>query len=116
MTANGRGPGAEGDEEDWVEGEDADEIVEVPVDGTLDLHNFRPQEIKELIPDYARACMERGIFSLRIVHGKGTGALRKSVHAILERMPEVEFFRLAGMGGGGWGATLVDLRRPLLKP
>ena len=120
MTANGQGPGAEqdaeGHEEDWVEGEYSDEVVEVPIDGTLDLHNFRPQEIKELIPDYARECMERGIFSLRIVHGKGTGALRKSVHAILDRMPEVDSYRLAGMGGGSWGATLVALKRPLLTP
>ena len=86
--------------------------IEVPIDGTLDLHNFRPQEIKQLIPDYAEECMKKRIYSLRIVHGKGSGSLRKSVHAILDRMPEVTSYRLAGMGGGGWGATLVELKQP----
>ena len=56
--------------------------------------------------------MKKRIYSLRIVHGKGTGSLRKSVHAILERMPEVASYQLAGMGGGGWGATLVELKHP----
>ena len=106
MTEN-RQQGEGGAEELFEE-----EVVAVPIDGTLDLHNFRPAEMKHLIPDYAAECMKRGIFSLRIVHGKGTGSLRKSVHAILDRMPQVASYQLAGMGGGGWGATLVELKRP----
>ena len=89
---------------------DESEAIEIPIDGTLDLHTFQPSEIKQLIPDYAQACREKGILNLRIVHGKGTGALRRSVHAVLGRMREVESFKLAGTGGGGWGATLVVLR------
>ncbi|MDA8164439.1 MAG: Smr/MutS family protein [Desulfobacteraceae bacterium] len=84
--------------------------VELPIDGTLDLHAFRPQEVKDLIPDYLAACRERGILRVRIVHGKGTGTLRRTVHAILARLPEVASFQLAGEEAGSWGATLVDLK------
>ncbi len=87
------------------------EPVEMLIDGTLDLHTFNPGEIKELIPHYLSECRERGILNVRIIHGKGTGALRKTVHSILRKMPEVESFRLAGEDGGGWGATVVRLRQ-----
>ena len=86
-----------------------DEPVELPIDGTLDLHTFHPRDVKGLVPDYLEACRERGILSVRIVHGKGTGALRETVHAILRRLPEVVDFRLAGQDAGSWGATLVEL-------
>ncbi|MRR38005.1 DNA mismatch repair protein MutS, partial [bacterium] len=63
-----------------------DTPIELPIDGTLDLHAFRPGEVKDLVPDYLAACCERGIYSVRIIHGKGTGALRRTVHAVLERL------------------------------
>ncbi len=91
-----------------------DDPVEIPIDGTLDLHTFRPDEVRDLVPDYLAACRERGILQVRIVHGKGTGKLREKVHSILGRMPEVISFRLAGEDGGGWGATIVTLR-PIIK-
>lgn len=91
---------------------DEPEAIEIPIDGTLDLHTFRPQELGELLPDYLAACRERGILQLRIVHGKGTGALRRSVHALLERSRLVADYRLAGVEAGGWGATLVELHPP----
>jgi len=86
-----------------------DEPVEMPIDGTLDLHTFEPGEVKDLVPHYLSECRRRGILQVRIIHGKGTGALRETVHAILSRLPEVESFRLAGEAGGGWGATIVIL-------
>ncbi len=87
------------------------EAVKVPIDGTLDLHTFQPRELKTLLPDYFQACRDRGIYNVRIVHGKGTGALRRSVHALLNRMEEVDSYRVGGMGEGSWGATLVVLKR-----
>ncbi|HMK49275.1 MAG TPA: Smr/MutS family protein [Thermodesulfovibrionales bacterium] len=86
------------------------EPVELPIEGALDLHTFRPRDVKELLPDYVNACRSKGILEVRIIHGKGTGALRETVHSILKRLPEVVSFRLAGEDSGGWGATIVILR------
>jgi DNA-nicking Smr family endonuclease len=87
-----------------------DEPVEMPIDGVLDLHTFRPKEIKDLVPDYLEACRERGIHRVRIIHGKGIGNLRRTVHAILARRPDVLSFTLDHPEHGGWGATIVLLR------
>jgi dsDNA-specific endonuclease/ATPase MutS2 len=89
---------------------EGDEPVELPIDGVLDLHTFRPKEVGDLVPDYLEACRAKGIFQVRIIHGKGTGALRESVHAILKRHPNVVSFTLDHPQYGGWGATLVQLK------
>ena len=85
------------------------EPVEYPIDGVLDLHAFDPRDVKDLVPEYLHACREKGILRVRIIHGKGTGALRRTVHAVLERLPEVASFRLAGEDASSWGATIVFL-------
>jgi dsDNA-specific endonuclease/ATPase MutS2 len=90
---------------------DSDEPIRVPIDGTLDLHAFRPADIKFLVPDYLEECRLAGIYNVRIVHGKGVGNLRRTVHAVLQRIDFVASYRLAGEDGGSWGATLVTLRR-----
>ncbi len=87
-----------------------DAVVEMPIDGTLDLHTFVPADVKELVPDYLRACLEKGILRVRVVHGKGDGSMLRTVHALLKRIPQVESFELAGPAEGGWGATIVRLR------
>jgi DNA-nicking Smr family endonuclease len=99
-----RGPG--GDETD----PGTCDPVEVPIDGTLDLHTFRPEELGSLLPEWLEACRARGILQVRIVHGKGTGALRRSVTTLLARSPIVLSFEAADEGGGGWGATTATLR------
>jgi dsDNA-specific endonuclease/ATPase MutS2 len=85
--------------------------VPLPITGELDLHTFRPQDVGELIPAYLDACVEAGLTRIRIVHGKGTGTLRTSVHALLQRSPRVVSFQLGDENSGSWGATLVTLRR-----
>jgi DNA-nicking Smr family endonuclease len=84
--------------------------TELPIDGVLDLHTFRPAEIGELVPAYLAECRERGILQVRVVHGKGIGNLKRGVHAILARLPEVASFSEAGPHYGGSGATIVNLR------
>jgi len=84
--------------------------VVVPIDGCLDLHTFAPAEVGEVVREYLKACADKGIVEVRIVHGKGIGNLRRSVHSVLEAMAEVESFRLAPSERGGWGATIVLLK------
>ena len=81
------------------------DALELPIDGTLDLHTFSPRDLRTLILDYLGECLERGIFELRIIHGKGQGVLRRTVHSLLQRDPRVAAFQLADESGGGWGAT-----------
>lgn len=99
----------EGDGEDEDPGLGA-EVVEMPIDGVLDLHTFQPQDVADLVREYVAECRSRGILDVRIIHGKGTGVLRRIVHAELGRMEMVESFRTADETAGGWGATLVRLR------
>ena len=82
------------------------ESVELPIDGELDLHLFHPRDVKMLVPDYLDECRQRGISDVRIVHGKGTGALRETVHAILKRRPDVLTYYLTDHN---WGSTSVVL-------
>ncbi len=90
--------------------------VQLPIDGTLDLHAFRPGEIKFLIPEYLEECRRLGILQVRIVHGKGTGSLRRTVHALLDRLDLVAGYRLGDETSGSWGATLVMLRAGTSEP
>ncbi|SHO53172.1 Smr/MutS family protein [Desulfopila aestuarii] len=89
-----------------------DQYVEIPINGILDLHMFSPKDLKTLIPDYIEECRAKNITELRLIHGKGIGNIRRSVHAILERNPMVKSFYLAGNESGGWGATIVLLNIP----
>lgn len=91
---------------------DPDPIVELPIDGVLDLHTFDPRDVADLVPTWIDACAEQGLFELRIIHGKGKGTLRRTVHAILARRSDVLEYHLAPPDRGGWGATLVTLRKP----
>jgi DNA-nicking Smr family endonuclease len=80
-----------------------------PIDGTLDLHVFKPADIPSVLEEYIHACAEANIYHLRVIHGKGKGVQRARVASILQKHPMVARFKTASEDGGGWGATLVDL-------
>lgn len=88
----------------------SEEPVEIPINGELDLHTFHPRDLGSLLPDYFAECRKRGILTVRVVHGKGSGALREGVHSLLERMPGiVDWTWPVNERYGGWGATFVRL-------
>jgi DNA-nicking Smr family endonuclease len=91
--------------------EDETAVVEIPIEDVLDLHTFQPKEIPQLLDDYLRACFDARIYSVRIVHGKGQGILRDLVRRVLGKMSRVASFSEAPSDAGGWGATMVELRR-----
>lgn len=85
----------------------SDEPAELPINGELDLHTFHPRDIKTLVPDYLDECKKRGIYEIRIIHGKGTGALRETVHAILAKRTDIAQFYLTDHN---WGSTSLTLK------
>ena len=91
--------------------EDQDKPIEYPIDGTLDLHQFQPDETADVVDDYIDECRKRKIFSIRIIHGKGIGVQRRIVQSALDKNPAVISFRHEGGSGGGWGATTVELKK-----
>jgi DNA-nicking Smr family endonuclease len=94
---------------------DDDRTVEIPVDGTIDLHMFSPKDAVSVVDEYIKVCLDKGIYDLRIIHGKGKGVLRSKVHAFLKKHPKVSDFNLDS-GPSGWGATIVRLKSDRLRP
>ena len=88
---------------------DPDEPVEIELGDELDLHAFAPADVRDLVSDYLDDCAARGFEQVRIIHGKGTGTLRRIVHGVLDAHPAVERYALDS-GRGSWGATVVRLR------
>ena len=87
--------------------------IAIPITGELDLHTFRPGEVTRLLDDYFEECVKRGILRVRVIHGKGTGALRATVYSHLKKSPRVRGFAQGDETSGGWGATWVTLQNPL---
>jgi dsDNA-specific endonuclease/ATPase MutS2 len=83
--------------------------IDAPLTDELDLHTFLPRECADVVAEYVRAAQEAGMTAVRIIHGKGTGTLRRIVQSVLASHPAVRAYRLADERSGSWGATLVDL-------
>jgi DNA-nicking Smr family endonuclease len=76
-------------------------------DDSIDLHTFLPAECGDFVEEFVRDAHERGLAVVRIIHGKGIGHLRRTVHAVLDRHPAVARYTQAD---ANWGATLVELK------
>jgi dsDNA-specific endonuclease/ATPase MutS2 len=94
------------EEEDFFE----QEIVELPIEDTIDLHSFSPKEVKSVVEEYLYQCHEKRFPVVRIIHGKGIGVQREIVRKILGSSPYVESFSDGGLTGGSWGATIAYLK------
>jgi DNA-nicking Smr family endonuclease len=91
------------------------EPVKVPIEDILDLHTFLPRDIPDLLEDYLAECLKAGLYSVRIIHGKGQGVQKRRVQGLLQNNPLVFSFKDAPPEAGGWGATLVELKRNFSK-
>ena len=105
------------DEDKRLETCDADikspfaEPVVLPLEDFIDLHPFHPKDIPSVVEEYIEQCCQAGLKEVRIIHGRGVGVQRDIVRTILKRHPQVSFFQDAPMEAGGWGATVVKLKK-----
>jgi len=86
-----------------------DEAISIPITDTLDLHPFRPAEIRDVVREYLTEARARGLRQVRLIHGRGIGVQRANVQSLLRTLDFVEDFHDADPSGGGWGATVVLL-------
>ena len=89
--------------------EDADEPVEIPITDTLDLHPFRPNEVRDAAREYLIEAQARGFTQVRLIHGRGIGVQREGIRKMLSSLDFVTDFHDADASGGGWGSTVVLL-------
>ena len=83
-----------------------DAPVEVPITDALDLHAFRPDEVRSAALEYLTAARERGFRHMRLIHGRGIGMQRANVQAMLRKLDWVEEY----WDDASLGATVVVLR------
>lgn len=82
------------------------EPFSLSIGDTLDLHTFQPREIGSLIPEWMDQNRRAGRLCLRLITGKGTGALRKGALELVERHPFVAKIE----ADANWGAVVLHLR------
>ncbi len=80
-----------------------------PVTGEVHLRQLTVDEALLKLGKYLDDAFMAGLRQVRIVHGKGTGTLRRSVQEQLSHHPLVQSYRLGGYGEGGTGVTIVEL-------
>jgi DNA-nicking Smr family endonuclease len=83
-----------------------DEPVEVPIEDSLDLHPFRPDEVRDVAREYLEQARRRGFREVRLIHGRGRGVQRANVQALLATLDAVETYYDAS----SLGATVVVLK------
>jgi DNA-nicking Smr family endonuclease len=88
-----------------------DAPVVIPITDVLDLHPFAPKDIASVVEEYIKECLRHEIYNVRLIHGRGSGVQRSIVRSRLERHPNVISFHDAPPEAGGWGATVVRLKR-----
>jgi DNA-nicking Smr family endonuclease len=83
-----------------------DDAVEVPIEDSLDLHAFLPNEVRDVAREYLMEARTRGFREVRLIHGRGKGVQRANVQTLLRTLDFVEDFR----DDAHLGATVVVLK------
>jgi DNA mismatch repair protein MutS2 len=86
------------------------DLPEVVVPGEIDLRGMRVGEVEDVVMQAVDAAVRADLKSIRIIHGKGTGALRERVAEMLRKESRVTTFRLGAWNEGGAGVTVVELK------
>jgi len=86
--------------------------VAIPITDTLDLHPFRPAEIRDVAREYLLEAHALGFAQVRLIHGRGIGVQREGIRSLLRELDFVIDFQDADPSGGGWGSTVVLLAAP----
>ncbi len=90
--------------------EEMPEEIVLPIEDFIDLHDFRPRDVRSVVESYLEAAAEAGFREVRLIHGRGVGVQRDNVRRVLAGHPAVESYRDAPSERGGWGATVALLR------
>jgi DNA-nicking Smr family endonuclease len=89
------------------------EPVVIPIEDFLDLHPFSPKDIPTVVEEYIEQCLQAGIYEIRLIHGRGKGVQRRIIQSLLGKHARVSSFKEAPPEAGGWGATVVVLKKDL---
>lgn len=85
-------------------------VADRTVTATLDLRGQTALEAIMELDSFIDSALLSGVNQLTVIHGKGTGVLRKEVQAHLKRHPSVKSYRLGVFGEGEAGVTIVELK------
>ena len=86
------------------------ELRDSAASSELDIRGMETIEAIPVVERYIDAAVQSRLESVRIIHGKGTGALRSAVQQALRRNKQVKSFRLGRYGEGETGVTVVELK------
>src|SRR5688572_18405008 len=86
-------------------------VAVLEIEDSIDLHGFLPQDVLNVVRDYLEEAVARGFSEVRVIHGRGKGVQRARVRELLRDHPQVQAFTDAPAPRGGWGATVVWLRK-----
>jgi DNA-nicking Smr family endonuclease len=84
-----------------------DDALQIPIEDSLDLHAFLPDEIRSVTVEYLTEARRRGLREVRLIHGRGIGVQRANIQSLLRTLEFVEGFR----DDASLGATVVMLHR-----
>lgn len=86
------------------------EPVDLEITDSIDLHAFRPRDVRDVLIAYLAEARAKGFRFVRIVHGKGIGVQREIVRKVLSETDFVKGFKSGDEFSGGWGATVAEFK------